>query len=282
MEVEAVLGRSGCRCWVEVGAEDSIGSLRAKVAQAFPHLRCEVWELSLLHEGVELCSAETSRSTPQNTPLSTISLQHGDCVVAYESNHHMLRYILHSSLAECPAWARSDREVVLAAVRARCEDAAFMGTDLAHNKDFILSAVRSCPYFLLHSGEEMRDCLDVVLAAVTRFGVALRFASERLRDNRRVVIAAVSRRGSALRYASEALRSDKAVVLAAAAQDVSSVRYASPTLLHDSDITCCLATTAKRMGAPVLHSAGEDCPLTAYTTIKRQGKTLQQVLLSSG
>ena len=114
------------------------------------------------------------------------------------------------SLKYAPDYIRSDREVVLAAVRRRgCE--------------------------LDYAPGQLKKDREVVLAAVGQKGLALEHASEELQNDREVVLAAVKQDGGVLKSVSDKFKNDREVILAAVKQDPTTVVHASIEIRLDFD-----------------------------------------------
>eukprot|EP00931_Biecheleriopsis_adriatica_P078255 TRINITY_DN5170_c0_g1_i1.p1 TRINITY_DN5170_c0_g1~~TRINITY_DN5170_c0_g1_i1.p1 ORF type:complete len:617 (-),score=133.98 TRINITY_DN5170_c0_g1_i1:122-1900(-) len=134
------------------------------------------------------------------------------------------------SLGGLPLVARSDPEIVLAAVR-RCGEALCCASkELQADKMIVLEAVKQCGRALQYAATSLREDPDVVMVAMSSpntQGDRLGFASESLRADKAIVMAAVSQRGSSLKHASLPLRADKEVVLAAVGHQQLPVFYPS-------------------------------------------------------
>ena len=131
---------------------------------------------------------------------------------------------------------RSDREVVLSAVRNSGYALRFASKTLRDDKDFVLAVVSHSGEELQYASTKLRGDKDVALAAVNEFGYALQYASTKLRGDKSVVLAAVNEFGSALHFVSTKLRGDKDVVLAAVNQSGEALQYASTKLRGDKDV----------------------------------------------
>ena len=198
------------------------------------------------------------------------------------------------SFAQLSVAARSDLEVVLAAVSQRNEAIYAVERGLLFHPAVMLTVVNRNGV-LLHDLKmkhhdpgwlperalllaalaqnglalkwarlwDARLCDDgeVVLAAVAQNGLALRYASDALQEDRELVWAAVSSNGLALQYASDTLRGDGEVVLTAVAQKGLALQYASDTLRADGEVvlTAVLAHASdpdgKHFVSPLQHAS---------------------------
>ena len=129
-------------------------------------------------------------------------------LAAVRNNGHALQF---ASDAVC-----ADREVVETAI---CHSSglalAHASSELRSNRSVVLIAVRLSGRALRYASEELRDDGDVVSKAVGSCGMALEYASTRLQADRDLVLGAVRDDGHALAYAAARLRADRDVVLAA-------------------------------------------------------------------
>lgn len=127
---------------------------------------------------------------------------------------------------------RSDRDLVLEAVRSDAWALEFAAEPLRRDRSLVLEAVHCNVGALQLAAEELRRDRGLVGEAVHRSGAALRFAAEELRRDRDLVLVAVRSKGGALRFAAEELRRDRDVVLEAVRCEGSALRFAAPEL-HD-------------------------------------------------
>ncbi len=137
--------------------------------------------------------------------------------------------------------ARSDFDIVLAAVRQNAFALDFASDDLKANRMIVLEAIRSSTDEdedrspLEFASDDLRNDVDLVLVAVQYCPYAIEHASPAVKGNKEVVLAAVSKAGSLLSFASAALQDDEEVVRAAATTGVG-LRYASLRLRQRHDI----------------------------------------------
>ena len=104
---------------------------------------------------------------------------------------------------------KSDREIVLAAVKSGGDWPAHMATLWLHE------AVQRNGGALSYAAAPLKADREIVLAAVQRYGFALKYAATPLEDDREIVLAAVQQHGEALYYAAAPLKADREIVLAA-------------------------------------------------------------------
>mmetsp|Transcript_80415 Transcript_80415/g.167479 ORF Transcript_80415/g.167479 Transcript_80415/m.167479 type:complete len:300 (-) Transcript_80415:210-1109(-) len=87
---------------------------------------------------------------------------------------------------------RSDFEVACAHINHYASWVLRCASDsLKSNKDVVLRAVRLNPWALQFAGDSIRADREVILEAVKKDGYALRYASKELRNDRDIVLAAV-------------------------------------------------------------------------------------------
>ena len=169
---------------------------------------------------------------------------------------------------------RSDRELVLAAVKQNFLALKYVASALRSDSDFMLAVVKSHGWMLYDAPFELRLDGDFMLAAVKQYGLALKYASDELRSDRDIVLAAVKQNGFALQYASNELRSDRDVMLAAVKQNGSALQYASNELRSGRDI---VLAAVKQDGSALQYASNELCSGRdiVLAAVKQNGKALQ-------
>lgn len=110
---------------------------------------------------------------------------------------------------------RNDKEIVLAAIKARPVSAVFdvASERLKKDKAFVLEVVRDDGLQLHYADAALRSDREVVSAAVSDCGRALQYAGDALKDDEQIVLAAVGQNSEAFQYAGAGLRKDKKFVL---------------------------------------------------------------------
>ena len=110
---------------------------------------------------------------------------------------------------------------------------------LRSDRTVVLAAVRNNTAALRYASDELRGDREVVREAVKRnmtLGVrttALEYASEELRNDRDIVLEAVRVNADALEHVSDKLRADREIALAAVRQDTDALRrYYTSEMLH--------------------------------------------------
>ena len=88
--------------------------------------------------------------------------------------------------------------------------------ELRTDREVVMAAVRNNREALYRASPELRADREVVMAAVSNHGSALNWASPELRADRDIVMAAVRNDGYALSYASLELQADREVNMVAA------------------------------------------------------------------
>ena len=109
----------------------------------------------------------------------------------------------------------------------------YTSDDLRSDREVVIAAVKQNGVALEYASRELLSDRDFMLAAVGQDGATLEYASDELRADREIVIAAVGHCGPALQFAANALRRDRGVVLAAMLQDESALQYADDSLPYD-------------------------------------------------
>lgn len=132
---------------------------------------------------------------------------------------------------------RGDRDIVLAAIGRDAQVFIHASPELRNSREFMLAAVRingMCLEFMgLTAG---RSDFDVVLAAVDQNGLALGCANLTLRSNPDIVFAAVSSDGISLGFARGEVPNDRRIVTAAVQNTWIALQYASEDLRRDPNI----------------------------------------------
>lgn len=122
------------------------------------------------------------------------------------------------------------RDAALAAVRVS-GDALMHHGAFRSDRVVVLEAVRNHVDGLFHADPALREDREIVLAAVSSHGRAIRY-TDTLRDDPEIALAAVKNDGDALMHCS-AQRANKAVVLAAVASSGFAIQYARPEIQRD-------------------------------------------------
>ena len=167
---------------------------------------------------------------------------------------------------------KNDKEVVLAAVKQNGTSFYWASAKLKTDKEFVLEAVKQNGASLSWAEKFIND-KEVVLAAVKQDGDALRYGSENLKNDKVVVLAAVKQQGHSLCHASENLNNDKEVVLAAVKQDGQSLYFASAKLKADREV---VLAAVKQKGR-ALDDASENLKndkIVVLAAVKQDGDAL--------
>jgi CxxC motif-containing protein len=178
-----------------------------------------------------------------------------------ERSHHVSDHLRDAELH-----ARSDKEVVMAAVKSYPSALEFASKELQADKEIVMEALRSkynsrsifySP--LEFASKELQADKEVVMAAVKQYGFALKYASKELKADKEIVMAAIyadrnfvtnvlrsnitqedslTRRdcGEALQYASKELQADIEVVSMAIKQSSHALEFASNQLLNNKNL----------------------------------------------
>jgi hypothetical protein len=131
---------------------------------------------------------------------------------------------------------RSNREIVLAAVKANGNALKFAAKELRSDREIVLAAVIKNGSALECTAEELKSDREIVFAAVLNDGSALEFAVEELKSDREIVLAAVSNYGSALEHKTNELKSDREIVLAAVSNNGMALEHTTNELKSNREI----------------------------------------------
>lgn len=124
-------------------------------------------------------------------------------------------------IGDIPINLRSDKEIVMFAVKDYGKNLCQASTELKNDKEIVLSAVKSSGEVLENASDELRNDPEIVLAAVSQNGAALKFASEGLKNNVEITKIAVSNKHCSLSnsylpslaYVGNILKNDKEIIL---------------------------------------------------------------------
>lgn len=178
------------------------------------------------------------------------------------------------ALEHAPLIFRNDPEIVSAAV-LNCAG-AFMFADLLLCSDqaFVLNIVGQKAMALEFATLELKDDFKVVMRAVMSQGGALQFASLRLRSDREIAMTAVRNQGFALRYVSKELQSDEEVVFAAVSNFGNALHFASPELRANSR---CVTAAIQSNGQALEFAHHRFCSdrNLVWLAVQSQGNALQ-------
>ena len=138
-----------------------------------------------------------------------------------------------------PRLLRSDKECVLAAVRANgllLKDAA---EELKEDRDVLWAATEQHPRALSHANvpkEKIGGDKEIILAISKKHQYALGDVSRELRNDRDVALASLLHSRQVIKYFGENLKNDKILILAALARDGLQLREVASALKHDRDV----------------------------------------------
>ena len=149
---------------------------------------------------------------------------------------------------------KSNKEIVLAAVKQDGRSLRYASEELKADKVFVLEVVKLQGLSLSDIAANLKGNKEIILAAVKQYGSALDYASENLKNDKEVVLAAVKQNGNALEYASENLKSNKEVVLAAVKQIGDALEYASENLKNDKEV---ILAAVKQNGDALFYASKE-------------------------
>ena len=169
---------------------------------------------------------------------------------------------------------KSNKEVVLAAVKQNERAFLYASENLKLDKEFILEAVKLNGAALSYIADNYKGDKEIVLAAVKQNGMVLNYATDKLKNDKEVVLTAVNKRGDALYYASDKLKDDKEIVLAAVKSNSLSLDDASERLKDDKEIVL----AAVMFGAYALDYASErlkNDKEIVLAAVKQDGESLK-------
>jgi len=173
-------------------------------------------------------------------------------------------------LAEAPAETRSDRELIAGVLPASAGAAlAHASDELRSDRALVLEAVRHSGSLLSEAAPELRGDRAFVLEALRLSGAALGGASEELRGSRELVLAAAREgRGSALQGAADSLRADRELVLEATAEDPEAFKHASEELRGNRDFVLQVVRMSGRalQYVPLLFKADQEVVQAAVSS----------------
>mmetsp|Transcript_39879 Transcript_39879/g.113905 ORF Transcript_39879/g.113905 Transcript_39879/m.113905 type:complete len:469 (+) Transcript_39879:43-1449(+) len=198
--VEHTSARSRDQSPLEIQVINAISGNDVCVARA---LRASDLKASI-HEAVGIPVSE------QQLFVDGRQLRHGEVLADCLTGRDAVVTLLHSDpqgeataisqvsggrpLLEFDAHLRSNRSVVLAAVKRSGSNFEYAGADLRRDREFVLEAVRLRGTALQHAAEYLKRDREIVLAAVRRSGFALQYASFDLQHDPEM-LAASRRRG---------------------------------------------------------------------------------------
>ena len=131
---------------------------------------------------------------------------------------------------------QNDREFVKQALQARPGVIQYVKERFKNDRELALIVVRKYGAYIEDLSEELQRDPKVINAALGQNMANLRYMSELVRDNREVVLQAVSQSGHMLEYVSDRLRADKEVVLAAVPSAWNALSFALGGLNKDRDV----------------------------------------------
>lgn len=155
-------------------------------------------------------------------------------------------------LEQAGPW-RSNKQVVLAAVR--CNGLALRHADesLREDHETVLAAVQDCGSALEHAIGETRSCDEIVLTAVGQTCLAASFASDAFRRNPSLALAAVRANADVLPYIPEVCLNERRFLLAALAANGLALQHLGEALRNEIETVL----TAVRSSGPAVRFAAE-------------------------
>jgi len=162
-----------------------------------------------------------------------------------------------------------DREVVLAAMRAKGTQLRDAAEEFRRDREVVMAAVSSNGSALRFAADSLKRDQEVVLTAIRGSDLALRSAAEELWHNRDFLLAVVQEYGSALMYAPMELRRDRDVVLAAVCNDVTALRHAPPEMWHEPEIRRVALEACAELWPEAAHAAQDRCQLACSRQQRR-------------
>ena len=117
-------------------------------------------------------------------------------------------------LSKAPSWMKSDRDIVMAAVKRNGLALEHASAELKADRGIVMATVKQNGWALKHASDGLKANRDIVMMAVKGHGDALEYASNELKADRDVVIAAVQTSGEeAWHCASDEMQADPDVVV---------------------------------------------------------------------
>eukprot|EP01098_Paradermamoeba_levis_P010599 TRINITY_DN445_c0_g1_i4.p1 TRINITY_DN445_c0_g1~~TRINITY_DN445_c0_g1_i4.p1 ORF type:complete len:675 (-),score=234.72 TRINITY_DN445_c0_g1_i4:619-2577(-) len=165
------------------------------------------------------------------------------CTSFYErikNNRELLKEIVkRPSMIEKFVELQEDKELVLIGLGVdqpiQAQKIASLQGKFRSDREVMLAAVKADPDYIRGVPQNFSKDKEFVVEAVQRSGSLLQFVDERFRSDREVVMAAVGSDGFALQYACETFCQDKEIVLVAA-RHPAALLFAHPKLKHDKEL----------------------------------------------
>ena len=177
-----------------------------------------------------------------------------------EERNKAIETIKSSGLKDIKKELRSDKEIVMMAVKKRGADLQYVGEELKKDREFMLEivkqnidalkyagkevlndrkfmmkAVKENGFALKYAGEEAKKDREIVLEAVKQDGVALKYAGEEAKKDREIVMEAIKQNNVAFAFAGEEIKNDRKIVMEVVKQDASKLQYVGKELRKDKD-----------------------------------------------
>ncbi len=115
-------------------------------------------------------------------------------------NGRALQYVPHF---------RNDKEIVM----QHGGSLQYASNELKSDKDVVMAAVKQVGWTLHYATNELKNDRDVVMSAVIQDGHALRYSSQKLKNDEKVVMTAVKNNPDSFYWASDLLRNNSDFIL---------------------------------------------------------------------
>mmetsp|Transcript_154140 Transcript_154140/g.272128 ORF Transcript_154140/g.272128 Transcript_154140/m.272128 type:complete len:284 (+) Transcript_154140:75-926(+) len=220
-------------CTIDVEPDMDVADLKWEVAQSsgIPHA-----EQRLLLRGRVLRNAEvllgvfseTSESLPAEVTLVRLDPRFAKMIRDIETGQ------LH--LKDIDDELRSDRDIVLAALRRDGHSLQFVSDALRSDPDVVLAAVKISGRSLEYASTSLQADKELVMLAVSQDGLAIRYADRQLRSDLDVVLAAVKQNGFALEMVPSDMQARHDVASLALQQEGEAFQFLSDSLKNERDL----------------------------------------------
>jgi hypothetical protein len=131
---------------------------------------------------------------------------------------------------------RSDRDMVILAVRQNGYSIDFASQELKNDPVIFLEAVRENPHSLKYSSEEIRKNQKIMMEAINIDFSSFEYADNSLKRNVEFIEETLKINGKCLKYVSKEMKENKEIALVALKYDPKSFKYCSDELQMDMEI----------------------------------------------
>ena len=176
-------------------------------------------------------------------------------------------------LSKAPSWMKSDRDIVLAAVKRDGRALGCASGKLKADRDIVMAAVKQNGYSLWHASYKLIANRDIVMAAAKQRGGALeyvRYAPDEMKDAKHVMLQFVKRNWEAIRYISSELQQDPQVLYEATRQNTKALDSIYKNNKVQRDVLLRVLNKANAMNSSLEEKVAE------AGEVKKQNKSLKK------